>query len=171
MAALKGGRGMSDEQEREGAGRVGRARGRARPQKEKTRGDYVGAVIGNLIVLVLANIYPLWRPLTHGVVTEAWVRILWAVDLSLLIQIGGNLILLFASPRALRRFMDLSFAATGLLSVAVFYAVFPLDFSRVVGDWLNLLVRIFLVLAMVGASIGVVVGIFRFFSAAWRSAD
>jgi hypothetical protein len=119
-------------------------------------------VVGNLIALALFNLYPIWRPWTAGVVSEDWVRILWAADLSFLVQICGNLILLFASPRWLRRLMELAFSVTGLLSVAVFYAVFPLDFSRIVGEWLNLLFRVLLVLGMVGASIGVVVNLVRF---------
>ncbi len=44
--------------------------------RERTRGEYAGALVGNIIVLVLFNLYPVWRPWTAGVVTEDWVRIL-----------------------------------------------------------------------------------------------
>jgi len=62
--------------------------------------------------------------------------ILGAADLFLVIQICGSLIYLFWRPRWLRNLFELVFAAVGLLSVAVLSAVFPLDFSDVVGGWL-----------------------------------
>jgi hypothetical protein len=145
-----------------------RKRPRISRGREKSAGDHAGAVIGNIIALVAINLYPLWRPLTAGVVTEGWTRILWAADLSLLAQIGGNLILLFWRPRWLRYLFELVFSAAGLLSVAVFFAVFPLDFSRVVGDWLNTLTRVILILGMLGTAIGVVVNLVRLLAFSWR---
>jgi hypothetical protein len=136
-------------------------RGWMESRRIRRSGDYAGAMIGNIIALVLFNLYPLWRPLTAGVVTDRWEAILWAVDLSLLLQIGGNFILVFRRPRWLRHLLEIAFSATGLLSAAVFFAVFPLDFSPLVGAWLDTLMRVLLVLGMAGAAIGVVVGLVR----------
>ena len=136
-------------------------------ERVKRAGEYAGAIIGCAVALVAINAYPVWQPLTAGVVTDAWARILWAADLSLLIQICGSLILLFWRPRWLRNLFELVFAAAGLLSVAVFYAVFPLDFSLVVGGWLNTVVRLVLILGIAGAAIGVVVNLVRFLVFSW----
>jgi len=137
-------------------------------ERVKRAADYAGAIIGSVIALVLINSYPLWQPLTSGVVTEAWPRILWAADLSLVIQICGSLILLFWRPRWLRNLLELVFAAAGLLSVAVLYAVFPLDFSDLVGGWLNTVVRLILILGIAGTAIGVIVNLVRFLAFSWR---
>ncbi len=149
----------------------GKRRTWVRRPRERSKGDYAGAVVGNLVGLVIFNLYPVWRPWTHGVVTEDWVRILWAADLSFVAQICGNLILLIVSPRWLARLMELVFAVTGLLSLAVFYAVFPLDFSRIVGEWLNLLFRVILLVGLAGVSIGVIVSLVRLIFFWWRPSD
>jgi hypothetical protein len=138
-------------------------------ERVRRTGDYAGAVIGAAIALVLINSYPLWQPLTAGVVTGAWPGILWAADLSLVIQICGSLILLFWRPRWLRNLFEIIFAAAGLLSVAVFYVVFPLDFSRVVGEWLNTVARLILILGMAGTAVGVIVNLVRFLAFSWRA--
>jgi hypothetical protein len=141
---------------------------RARRQKVKRPGDYVGAIFGCLLVLVAINIYPLWQPHTAGIVTEAWPRTLWAANLSLVAQVAGSFLLLFWRPRWLANLFELAFAVLGLLSVAVFFAVFPLDFSLVVGEWLNTLMRIILIVGIAGAAIGVVVNLVRFIAFSWK---
>jgi hypothetical protein len=52
-------------------------------------------------------------------------------------------------------------AAAGLVSVIVFFNVFPLDFSQVIGSWLNVLTKAALILAMFGTSIGIIVYMVR----------
>jgi len=139
-----------------------------RRERVKRPGDYVGAIFGCLLALVAVNIYPLWQPHTLGIVTEAWSRTLWAANLSLVAQIAGSFLLLFWRPRWLRNLFELAFAVLGLLSVAVFFAVFPLDFSLVVGEWLNTLMRIILIVGIAGAAIGVVVNLVRFLAFSWK---
>ncbi len=129
--------------------------------KERRTGDYVGSIIGNAVALVLVNLILVWRPWTRGVVLESWVDILWAADLSLVIQIVGNLVLAFYRPRGLDASLQVVFTGAGLLSLIVFYLVFPLDFSVIVGEWLNLTVRIVLIVGMVGTAIGVIVQLVR----------
>jgi len=132
--------------------------------RQRRTGEYVGAVFGNVVALVLVNLVLLGRPWTRGVVLESWVDILWAADLSLVVQIVGNLVLAFYRPAWLDALLRLFFSAAGLLSLVVFYAVFPLDFSSFVGEWLNLTVRIALVAGMAGTIIGGIVQLVRFFT-------
>lgn len=129
--------------------------------KEKKTGDFVGAIVGNLILLVFMNTLLLWRQHTQGVVLESWAGILWAADISLGAQIVGNLLLCFYRPPQFAAFMRCVFAATGLLSIIVFFAVFPLDFSHLVGPWLNTLVKVLTIIGIGGALIGLVVELVR----------
>jgi|WetSurMetagenome_2_1015567.scaffolds.fasta_scaffold852759_1 hypothetical protein len=136
--------------------------------RERRAGEFIGAAVGAVIVIVLVNTAPLWRPLTHGVVLPRWSDILWAANLSLAAQLVGNLLLAAYRPRWFLTLMQTVFAAGGLLSVLVFFLVFPLDFSGVVGPWLNTVVRLVLMVGIAGAAIGLVVNLVRFIVAGIR---
>ena len=129
--------------------------------KEKKTSEFVGAFIGGIISLVIVNTVPLWRPLTYSVVLETWIYILWAANLSIIVQMAGNLFLAIYHPARLYSFLQAIMAAAGLVSVIVFYQVFPLDFSQVVGNWLNIFFRVLLVLGMVGSAIAILVHLVR----------
>jgi hypothetical protein len=129
--------------------------------KERKTGDYVGGVIGNVIALVLVNTVLIWRPWTRGVVLESWADILWAANLSLVLQIVGNLVLAFYRPAGLEAFTRVVLAAAGLLSTIVFFIVFPLDFSALVGDWLNLTLRVLLIVGMGVTAVVLIVQLVR----------
>ena len=43
--------------------------------KEKKTGDYVAAVIMNVVVCIVLNTLLLWRQWTQGVILESWVDI------------------------------------------------------------------------------------------------
>jgi hypothetical protein len=130
--------------------------------KEKRTGELVGSIVGNVIAMVIVNTVLLWRQYTHGVVLESWVDILWAANLSCLVQIAGTLLLALYRPARLYALMELLFSMAGLLSVIVFYIVFPLDFSILVGPWLNTLLRVVMIVGIGGAAIGVIVWLVRF---------
>jgi hypothetical protein len=130
--------------------------------KEKRTGDFVGAVIINTIVCVILNTLLLWRQWTQGVILESWIDILWAANISLGVQIVGNLLLAFYRPPRLQALMRALFAAAGLLSAIVFFIVFPLDFSHVVGSWLNTLLKVLLTIGIGVSLIAFVVELVRF---------
>jgi hypothetical protein len=130
--------------------------------KEKRTGEFVGAIIGNIFAIAIVNSVLFWRQYTHGVILASWVDILWAANLSFLVQIAGSLILAFYRPPRLYAFLELMFSAAGLLSVIVFFIVFPLDFSLLVGSWLNLLLRVLMIVGIGGGAIGVIVWLVRF---------
>ncbi len=129
--------------------------------KEKRTGDYVGAFVANVVGLVFVNTVLLWSQYTHGVIQNTWADILWAADLSLVVQIVGNLILCFYRPAWFAALSRAIFAAVGLLSVIVFYLVFPLDFSTVGVEWLNTFLKVLLIVGMAGGLIGFVVELVR----------
>jgi hypothetical protein len=111
---------------------------------------------------VLVNLVLLWRQYTHGVILESWAEILWAANLSFAVQAAVSLVLCFYRPARLNAFLQLLSTAGGLVSVIVFFTVFPLDFAQMVGPWLNTLVKIFLIVGIGGTSIGVILWLVRF---------
>jgi hypothetical protein len=95
------------------------------------------------------------------VVLESWTDILWAANLSGAVEIVGNLLLIFYRPPRFNALIQAVFAAVGVLSIVVFVLVFPLDFSQIVGAWLNTLLRAVLILAAAGAAIACIVHLVR----------
>ncbi len=130
--------------------------------KEQTTGHFVGAILGNVFGILLFNSVLLWRTYTRGVILDTWIDILWATNLSLGIQMLGNLLLAFYRPPRFYALMRALFAAASLLSVIVFYIVFPLDFSGIVGAWLNTLLKVLLFVSMAVAMITAIVHLVRF---------
>jgi hypothetical protein len=129
--------------------------------KEKKTVEFVGSILGAVIGLVIVNTVPLWSHLTRGVILDTWVNILWAANLSMVAQIIGNFVLAIYRPARLYSFIQALMTVAGLVSVIVFFNVFPLDFSHFVGSWMNLLMKGALLLAMFGTAVGIIVYLVR----------
>ena len=130
--------------------------------RQKRTGDFIGTVVVNIIVCVILNTLLLWRQWTQGVILESWIDILWAANISFGVQIAGNLLLAFYRPPRLQALMRALFAAASLLSAIVFFIVFPMDFSRLVGSWLNTLLKVLLMIGIGVSAIAFVVECVRF---------
>jgi len=129
--------------------------------KEKKTMGFIGGMIGAIIGLVIVNTVPLWSHLTHGVILESWVNILWAANFSMVAQIIGNGVLAVYRPASLYSLVQGILAIAGLVSVIVFFNVFPLDFSQVVGSWMNIFLKAVLILAMFGTAVGILIYLVR----------
>jgi hypothetical protein len=129
--------------------------------KEKKTSEFIGAAIGNLIAIAIVNTVLLWHQYTHGVVLDTWINILWAANLSLIVQIVGNIVLAVYRPARAYSLKQAVHSAVGLVSIIVFFVVFPLDFSQIGVGWLNTLLKAILIAAMAGTSIGIVVHVAR----------
>ncbi len=136
--------------------------------KEKTTGDLTASVICNAVFAVACNTFPLWRQYAQGVVLDDFMRVLWAVNLSLLVQIAGSLSMIFYRPPRFAAAAQIIQTAAGMLSLIVFYVVFPLDFSVVGVAWVNSLLRVVMIAGMAGAGIAFVVQVAQL-AAGWRT--
>ncbi len=129
--------------------------------KEKKPIEFAVAAAVNVVLVVGINAWRLWQPWTRGVVQDTFGEILWAANLSFAVQIAGNVLLILFRPPRLYSFLQALFAIVGLVSVIVFYRVFPLDFSQFVGGWMNIFFKWVLIIGMVGSCIGIVVHLIR----------
>ena len=118
--------------------------------------NYVASAIANFVVLIVLHLIPNW-----GIVfiTDSYTHILWAVNLSLGIQIAGNIILLLYHPLHLHHLFNAVFSFAAVFSTAVILTVFPFDFSMVPGSWLTTLVRAVLIGATAASGISVIVNV------------
>ena len=136
--------------------------------REKRTGELTAAAVGNAICGVLFNTFPLWRQYTQGVVLDDFIRVLWAVNLSVLVQVAGNLSTIFYRPPRFAAAAQILGTAASFLSIIVFYVVFPLDFSAVGAGWINTLLRVVMIAGMAGSAIGLLVQLVRL-GAGWRT--
>jgi hypothetical protein len=122
-------------------------------ERRQTRLRFASAALFAALLLIVANLYTVWRPWTRGVVTAAWPRMLWAVNLSLSVRLVGNLALALWRSERLRLIFGCAFALCSfILSLAV-VQVFPFELSRVGGPWLDFAAR---VVAMIGVGVGAI---------------
>ena len=133
------------------------------PRKRIT--DYVFSVIFNIAFLVVVNKVPDWN---IAFITDSFPDILWAVNTSVAVSIAGNLILIFFHPRFLHHLFNAVFAIFGILACSVILSVFPFEFEDLVGEWLNILIRIALIVGIVGSAIAIVVNIVKAIGAIFR---
>jgi hypothetical protein len=119
------------------------------------------AAVINFVFMMILNAHAVWRPWLRGIVTPAFIDVLWAINLSCAVQIVGNLLLSISSQRPLRRFMDLLFAVVSLIGAVVMYRVFPIDLSRF-GDAAVIFARAVLMFAVIAACLAILVNVVRF---------
>lgn len=128
-----------------------------RAEKDRSVGTYIAGVVANAIVLFLVNKVPDWN---LPFITDGYPAVLWAMNLSILVQIGGNALLIFVHPRFLHYLAQTVFNVVSLLAIIVLVAVFPLDFSFLAGV-INTIARIALIIGAVATGISAIVNLFR----------
>jgi hypothetical protein len=127
--------------------------------------DYIFSVIFDIAFLVVVNKVPDWN---IAFITGSFPDILWALNTSLAVSLAGNLILIFFHPRFLHHLFNAVFAVFAILALSVILSVFPFEFADLVGDWLNIVVRIALIVGIVGSAISVIVNIVKALGAIFR---
>jgi len=135
--------------------------------REKRTGELTVSIAANAACALLFNSFPLWRQYTQGVVLDDFIRVLWAVNLALLVQVAGSLSLVFYRPARFAGTVQVLSTAVGLLSMIVFYVVFPLDFSAVGAAWINSALRVVMIAGMAGMTLGLMVQAIQL-AAGWR---
>ena len=128
-----------------------------RAEKDRSVGAYIAGVVANAIVFFLVNKVPDWN---LPFITDGYPAVLWAMNLSILVQIGGNALLIFIHPRFLHYLGQTVFNVFSLLAIIVLVAVYPFDFSFL-GGVINAIVRIALIVGAVATGIGGIVNLFR----------
>ena len=127
--------------------------------------NYIPAIIFNIILIIVLNKIPDWNIVF---ITESFPDILWAVNMSLAVHIVGNFILIFIHPLFIHHLANAAFSVFSLIATFIIFTVFPFDFSEIVGDWLNILIRLCLIIGIVGAAISIVVHVVKTFIAVFK---
>jgi hypothetical protein len=94
-------------------------------------------------------------------VTERWILVLWAVDLSLGATIVANALYIAYDAPWFKRLTQIGLNVVALLVTYLFYTFFPFDFGI---GFVHSIARIALLVAMVGIAIALIVDAVRLLS-------
>jgi hypothetical protein len=137
--------------------------GKRRWDKEKPvrnrRAEYITAIIFNLIWLFIVNKIPDWH---LQFINDHYQAVLWALNLNIFIQIGGNLFMLVFNVRMIRYLSRILLESASFLVLIILYYIYPLDFSGMSGlSFLDTLIPWLLI-------IGMIVSVLKVFGNLWK---
>jgi len=123
------------------------------------RGEYITAIIFNLIWLFIVNKIPDWD---LKFINDHFQAILWALNMNIFIQIGGNIIMLIFDIRFVRYFSRAILEAANFLVMITLYYIYPFDFSGIPGwTFLDWLIPWLLIIGMVVSALKVLGNIWK----------
>ena len=116
--------------------------------------NYIVSAVINAVFLFLVNKIPDWN---LAFIADTYPNVLWALNLSLIVQIAGNFLLVFYHPMVLHHVGNMLFSIAGFIALIVVYTVFPFHLPELRSGWLPTLVRIVMIVGMVGTGIATIV--------------
>jgi uncharacterized membrane protein YeaQ/YmgE (transglycosylase-associated protein family) len=130
-----------------------------RPSTATRRVGYVFGILAGAVGLFLINVWPGWEAVPF--LTADTAEVLWLVNITLVAGIVANLVYLGYDPPWFAALGNVVTTTVGLVAAVRLLQVFPVDFSGMSVD-LTVLVRVVLIVAVVGAAIGIVVNLVTF---------
>lgn len=124
------------------------------PTAAGRRFGYVLAILINGAFLYVINVWPSWHALPF--LTPATDEVLPWINASIVASMVVNLCYLIFDRRWLKAIGDAAATSVALAATLQLWSVFPFDFGDTTVPW-TLFTRLFLILIMVGAAIGIVV--------------
>jgi hypothetical protein len=121
-------------------------------KKERNRkAEYIAAIIFSLIFLYIWNNVLNWN---IYFITSALNEVLWIINISIIVTIIGNALLLAYNPDWFRHVTKIIINIITLIATYFVYTVFPFDFYN---SFINWALSIFLILVMIGIAIAITV--------------
>jgi hypothetical protein len=125
---------------------------RNREREEKS--GYFGTIILSVIFYYIVNNLLNWH---IYFITGAFNEVLWIINLSILVTIVGNVLLLLYSPVRFLHIVKLIINIISFIAVYIVYKVFPFNFYNSFYNWgFNIL----LILALIGIIIAIIIEIY-----------
>jgi hypothetical protein len=131
--------------------------GKRRWNKEKPirnrRGEYITAIVFNLIWLFIVNKVPDWH---LQFINDHYQAVLWALNMNIFIQIGGNILMLIFDIRFIRHLARIIIETANFLLLIILYYIYPFDFSSTHGwFFLDQLIPWLLIIGMIVSALKV----------------
>jgi hypothetical protein len=143
----------------------GKRRWRKENHDKKRNGEYIGNIIFNLIFLWVVNKIPDWN---LGFIRDNYNVVLWILNVNILVQIGGNALMLAANLPVIRYFSLIITESASFVTQMVLFYIYPFDFTNFHGlFWLDWFLPIALIIGMVVSAFKVVGNLWKLIF--WRS--
>ncbi|MCK9617712.1 MAG: hypothetical protein M0R21_07730 [Lentimicrobiaceae bacterium] len=113
--------------------------------KKKKRGDYLGAIIVNIIILYVINALPRWEP---GFITGGYTAALWIMNINFAVRVLGNFFLLLYSERWFRNLANTIFHLMGFIMLISLYVMYPFVFNTISIHWLDKMIKIIIFISI-----------------------
>jgi hypothetical protein len=131
---------------------------KAKPAKSRS-GEYIGAIILNLIFLWMVNKIPGWH---LSFIKDNFMVVLWILNVNILIQIAGNMLMLVSGLPVIRYLSLIVIESASFVTQMVLFYIFPFDFTHFHGlFWLNWFLPIALIIGMVVSAIKVISNLWK----------
>jgi hypothetical protein len=132
--------------------------GKRRWHKDKParnrNGEYIANIIFNLIFLWIVNKIPGWH---LSFIKDNFMVVLWILNVNILVQIGGNALMLLTGLPSVRHFAGIITESSSFVTQLVLYYIFPFEFSHLQGlAWLDWFLHIALIIGMVVSAVKVI---------------
>jgi hypothetical protein len=125
-----------------------------RNRKREEKSGYFGSIIVSVIFYYIVNNLLNWH---IYFITSAFNEVLWIINLSILVTIVGNALLLIYSPVRFLHIVKLIINIISFIAVYTVYKVFPFNFYNSFYNWgFNIL----LILALIGIIIAIIIEIY-----------
>ena len=124
------------------------------PNEQGKRAGYIISAIITIVFLLVMNKIPDWN---FSFVLPTYRDALWAINLSLGVQIALYVILTFYHPPLFHNAAQVAFSAVTIIAIGVILTVFPVDFTRSPGPWLNTMFRVACIVGIAGSAVSIVV--------------
>ncbi|MCX6280399.1 MAG: hypothetical protein NTU51_00365 [Bacteroidetes bacterium] len=132
---------------------LGPSRWHRQKEYRSQRAEFISSIVFNLIALVVLYKLPDWHP---GFLTEKYGVVMYILMFSCLVQVGGNLLILFLEFRFLTYLSRIFMEAASFLAQITLYYIYPLDFSNYPGlGWIDMVFPWILIIGMVISAIKV----------------
>jgi hypothetical protein len=128
-------------------------------------GEYIGAIIFNLIFLWIVNNVQHWN---LGFIKDNFIVVLWILNVNILIQIAGNALMFFSGLPLIRYLSLIITESAGFVTQMVLFYIYPFDFTNFHGlFWLDWFIPIALIIGMVVSALKVISNLWKLIF--WRS--
>jgi hypothetical protein len=110
------------------------------------RGEYIAAIIFNLIFLWIIHHVLDWNP---GFIRDNFSVVIWILDVNILIQIAGNMLMLMLALPVIRYLSLAVMESASFVTQMVLFYIYPFDFSHFHSlSWLDQVIPIMLIIGM-----------------------
>ncbi len=137
----------------------GRAHWHRDKQRSKRRGEYITSIIFNLIFLWIVNKIPGWH---LGFIRDNFGVVLWILNMNILIQIGGNALMLLVDLAVIRYFSRMVLEASSFITQIVLFYIYPFDFSHFHDlYWIDWVFPILLIIGMIVSALKIISNLWK----------